>query len=155
MGIKLERLRNTPYTYNYLDGLRPESYVWQGSNGKLTSVKEVSEEAFHWLLQNTNAIGSGELRVVEDEAGKEAKEMIPDLEAYELNTHTREQIIKILNGTIPNLKKEVAKIENKDEISFWIDVAREIGIDSTSKQKILAEKINVPFDVLFDEDSEE
>lgn len=154
MGVKLERLRNIPYTYNYLDGLRPESYVWQGSTGKLTSIKEVSDEAFHWLLQNTNAILNGELRIVEDEQGKEAKEMIVDIEEYERNTHSREQIIKALNGSVPNLKKELSKIQNKDEVSFWIDVAKEMGIDSAVKQKALAEKIGVPYDILFADDEE-
>lgn len=154
MGIKLERLRNTPYTYNYLDGLKPESYVWQGSNGKLTSVKEVSEEAYHWLVQNTNAIEQGELKIVEDEAGLEAKEMIIDIESYEVNTHSREQIVKALSGTVANLNKELAKIKNRDELSFWVDVAKEIKLDSITKQKALANKMGVAVDALFDDDEE-
>jgi len=152
--IKLARYRNYPFTVNYStsDGFL-RTYEWAGSKGTYVDIKELPEEIVQYLIMNTVVFIDGELKIIEDsDTAKEAVENLP--EEYQNNGHAKEEIIALLNGTVKDLKAELDKIEDKGEISFFIDVAKEIKLDSKGKLRLLAEKINVPEDILFDDEDE-
>lgn len=151
MGIKLERLRNAPYEVNYNYGVRPERYVWNPSKGKLSTVVEVSDDCYMYLLQNSSCFRDGELRIIESEFASAEKDVI-DIEEYKANSHSREEVENLLKGNVNKLKAELDKIENPSEITYFVDVAKEIKIDKASVQKALADKIGTPVDVLFDDE---
>ena len=44
------------------------------------------------------------------------------------------------------------KKANIDEKRFFADVAVEMKLDSASKQKIIADAVGIPVDILFDEE---
>lgn len=156
MGIWLERHKVTDYTYNHKEGDRiVKTYYWNGVKGKFVDKKELTEEAFNALMQTSNAVQDGELRIVEDEVGKEALEFLPDVEDYKNNTHTREEVVKLLNGNINTLKKELSKITNKNELLFFADVCKQENIDSVSKQKAIAEAIGSSVEAVFNSVLEE
>ena len=156
MGIWLERHQTTDYTYNYKEGDRiVKTYYWNGVKGKLIDKKELTEEAFNALMQTSNAVQDGELRIVEDEAGKEAIEYISDVEDYKNNARTRDEIVKLLNGNVNALKKELAKVTNKNELLFFADVCKQEQIDSVSKQKAIADAIGSTVEAVFNSVLEE
>jgi hypothetical protein len=53
------------------------------------------------------------------------------------------------------MKTVLSKIENVQEKNFVIDIAKEIKLDSNSKLKFLSEWMNIPQDILFEEENEE
>lgn len=153
--IKLERLRPIPYFVNYNNNGRLEPYHWTGSKNGKRDIKEVPEYVVNWLLISSTCFKDGELAIVEDtKESKEIKENIADINDYENNTHSREEIVSLLTGNFPKMKSELGKITAIGEKQFVINTAKEIKLDSASKRKWLAEWMNVPEDILFDIDEE-
>lgn len=117
---------------------------------------KLPHEVVDWLLMNSVTFSEGELVIVED--SDEAKEIISnidDTEKYENNTHSREEIVKILEGNFMKMKSELGKITVLQEKQYVVDLAKEIKLDSSSKQKYLADWLDVPVDILFVDDNEE
>ena len=154
--IKVARYRNVPYVVNYnLNGM-PRTYTWAGSKNGKYEVKEIPEEVVNWLVMNSQCFNDGELVIVdESEDAKEIVDNIIEKEQYENNTHTKEEIIKILNSNYNTMVSKLEKITVNEEKRFVIDVAKEIKLDSVKKQKYLADWVGVPADILFTEDDEE
>lgn len=147
--INIGRLRPYPYKVNFDgNGLR-QQYVWSGSKGKVVDVKPVPEEVVNYLMISTNCFKNGSLKIMEDEDSKAVVDNIDDKEEYEVNTHTRQDIEKILTGNINKMKSELKKITNDQEKSFVCDVAKEINLDSASKRQFLSEWIGIEEEFLF------
>lgn len=151
--VKLARHRATDYYVNYpTNNGGFKSYVWSGSKGKRIDTKEVPLEVIDYLMVNSRCFKEGELRIVEDTPeAKEIIETIPEKEEYEMNSHTKEEVESLLSGNFNKMKSELTKITNKDEKKFFIEVAKEIKLDSNSKLKFLAEWYGVKQDILFEE----
>jgi hypothetical protein len=151
--IKIARYRTSPYIVNFLsNGGSTKSYSWTGSKGNKIDIKPIPEEVVDWLVMNSVCFRDGELAIIEDtEQAKEIVTNIDDVEEYKNNTHSKEQAIKILEGNINKMKAELKKVTNKGEMKFFIDVAKEINLDSSSKQSFLAEWFGVKKDILFGE----
>lgn len=147
--IKLGRYRMIPYTVRWEGRTMP--YEWAGMKGDRVDIKSVPEELIQYLEMSTSCFRDGELKIIEDtEEIKEMVENLPDKEEYLANTMSKEDIVKLLNGNYKKLENEL-KAMSKDSISNIIDIAKEIKLDSSAKQKILADAIKVPFDILFEE----
>lgn len=152
--VKIARLRNFPYTVNYTQSANGglKTYQWIGSKGNKYDIKEIPKEVVDWLMIASNCFKDGELKIIEDtEIAKEAVSNITEKEEYQNNTHTREEIIKILQGSLSKMKSELEKITVQAEKQYVLDVAKEIKLDVASKQKFIAEWIGAPVDILFDE----
>lgn len=152
--IKVARYRTSNYYVNYPTsngGIK--SYIWSGSKGKKVDIKPLPVEVVDYLTVNSLCFKNGDLKIVEDtKEAKELVEAIPEKEEYEANTHTREEVEKILTGNINKMKSELKKITNKDEKKFFIEVAKEINLDSNSKLKFLSDWYGVKQDILFEEE---
>lgn len=151
-GVKIARLRNFPYTVNFTVNGGLKTYQWAGSKGDKQDIKEIPNEVVDWLIMTSRCFKDGELKIIEDT--KESVEIvsnIDDIESYRNNCHTREEIIKILNGNFNKMKSELEKITVQSEKQYILDVAREIKLDVASKQKFVADWIGAPADILFDE----
>jgi hypothetical protein len=151
--IKVARYRNTPYIFNFNTNGGTKRYEWAGSKNGKYDIKQLSEEAVDWLLMNSTCFKRGELVILED--SEEAKEIINnlggDLENYSNNTHTREEVLQILQGHHKTMEKKLSEITVDSEKQFVIDVAREISADLASgKLKFLAEWMGTTQDILFD-----
>jgi len=154
--IKVARYRNVPYTVNYILNGSMKTYTWSGSKGNKYEVKEIPQEVVDWLVMNSQCFNDGELVIVEDsEEEKEIVDTIIEKEQYKNNTHSKEEIIKILNSSFNTMKSKLEKITVNEEKRFVVDVAKEIKLDSAQKQKYLADWIGVPVDILFGDDEEE
>lgn len=152
--IKLSRIRNYPYIVNFnsSEGFK-KTYEWSGSKDNKIDTKSIPEEVVQYLMMNTTTFTDGELKIVEDEDNTEAKEAIDNLnEEYKNNSHTKDEITKLLEGNFMKMKSEINKITNKQELNFIVDVAKEIKLDSNSKLAFLATTLNVPQDILFETD---
>lgn len=150
--VKVARLRNTPYTFNWVAGGMTKPYIWSGSKGNRLDIKELPVEAVDYLIMNSTCFSSGSLKIMEDTpVAKELVENIEDKEVYEANTHTREDLEKLINGNYKKLESELKKM-NKQEIQFTIEVAKEIKLDSSTKQKVLAEALGAPVELIFGEE---
>jgi hypothetical protein len=135
------------------DGIR-RVYEWAGSKNGKVDIKEVPEELVQYLMMNTIVFRDGELAIVEDTP--ETKEILENVEDdYKNNTHTRNEIVKLLEGNFMKMKSELKKITNKQELVYICEIAKEIRLDSNSKLQFLAELMKIPQDILFDNDSEE
>lgn len=151
MGVKLRRLRNAPYEINFNNGVQMEHYSFQPSKGKMCTEREVTDACYAYLLQNSQCFKDGDLQVV-DVPTKKLEEDIMDIKEYKANCHTREEVEKILAMTAKKMEVEIKKITNKDELAYIVDVAKEIKLDSVSKQKVLADAIGTSADILFEEE---
>ena len=152
--IKLARERKYPYIVNYIsDSGYKKAWEWAGSKNGQVDIKEIPEEVVEYLRMNTSTFDDGELKIIED--SEEAKEIVSNLgEGYENNVHSRDEIIKLLQGNFNKMKSEISKITDKQELVFICDIAKEIDLDSSIKLAYLAEVLKMPQDILFAKDSE-
>lgn len=134
---KLARLINTPYSVRY----EGKTYEWGGAKGGIITTKEVPEEVLNYLLGSTSVFQKGRLKIVEDDSQetKEAIENIPDKEGYEANTLSEKEIQDILKGNINKMKSELNKITSQSTKNFVLQIAKDIKIDSASKQTFIKE----------------
>lgn len=154
--IKVARYRTTPYFVNFQTNGGLKAYSWAGSKNNKVDTKNVPEEVIDWLLMNSVCFTEGELAIIEDsEEAKALVENIDDVEEYKNNTHSRDEAVKILEGTLNKMKSELKKITNKGEQKFFIEIAKEIKLDSSSKLSYLSEWYGVKKDILFPEPESE
>ncbi|MED2945354.1 hypothetical protein P4284_23905 [Bacillus swezeyi] len=144
--VKLARYRNTSYFVGYTGDGGLKQFTWSGSKNGKAEIKEVSRDVVDWLTMNSVCFDKGELVIVdEDDSTKELKESIVDAEAYSNNTHTKEEITKMIKtGNIAQMKNKLEKITVDSEKQFVIDVASEFSDDiPAGKLKALAEWMGV------------
>lgn len=134
--VILARYKNTDYTVNYEN----KRYLWHGSRGNIVSKKEVPLEVYEWLSMQTTALRKGELVLDKsNEKIEELKENIYEIEEYEANSISKEEIIKLLEGNFKKMEAGLSKIEADSTKRFVLDVAREIKLESAAKQKFIKE----------------
>ncbi|MFF3149206.1 hypothetical protein ACFVRU_47755 [Streptomyces sp. NPDC057927] len=126
--IKLERLRKAPYFVNYKTQQgNNKTYNWSGVRGKQRSITSVPREVYDWLTLESYCFRNGELVVAKDEPKKaEVEEFISDVEEYKNNSHSEDEIKKLLTGNINKMKSELNKITSDTEKRFVFDVMDEI-----------------------------
>jgi hypothetical protein len=151
--IKVARHRNSQYTVNYpTNNGGVKAFIWAGSKGTKIDTKELPPEVVEYLLLNSMCFKEGELKIVEDsEEALDVIESIEDVEEYRNNSHTKDEAIKLLEGNFNKLKSELNKVTSKQEKKFFVDVAKEIKLDSNSKLKFLSDWYGVSQDILFGE----
>jgi maltodextrin utilization protein YvdJ len=150
--IKLARYRNTSYFLKYDADGSNKQYTWAGSRGGKVDVKEVPKEVVEWLQMNSICFDKGELVIVDDnEETKEVKDGIVEIETYENNTHSKDEIEKLINGNFMKMKSALAKITVDSEKNFVIEVASEMKDDLTKgKIDFLSDWMGVDSSILFD-----
>jgi hypothetical protein len=150
--IKIARYRTTPYIVNFITNGGTKTYSWTGSKGNKVDIKSIPTEVVDWLVMNSACFREGELAIIEEtEVAKEIVSNIDDVEEYRNNTHSKEDAVKILEGNINKMKSELKKISHKGEKKFFIDVAKEIKLDSNAKLTFLSEWYGVKKDILFED----
>jgi hypothetical protein len=147
--VKVARYRSLPYKINFeVNGGGRKVYKWEGSTSKKKSIVELPQEVVEWLATSTRSFKDGELVIIED---TDTLELIDDIEEYRNNTHSREDIDKLMKRSTSVIKKELEKVTNSGEKRFIINVVKELNVDSASKRKVLAEWAGTSID-FFDED---
>lgn len=152
--IKVARYRAGDYTVNYDMNGRLLTYKWAGSKDNKVDIKEIPDYVVDWLMMSTTALKSGSLVIVPTEETKDLIDNIDNEDDFKNNIHTREEIVKILEGNFNKMKSELNKITEKSEKQFITDIAQEIKIDSASKREFLAKWIGVEVEMLFASDEE-
>jgi hypothetical protein len=166
--VTLVRKQTTPFTVNYpVDG-RLKNYIWNGTKGNLLNKKTVPFEVYEWLAQYTTTFHDGSLIIenADDEQIQEIKENIEDVEKIEQSVLTQKEIEEILTtGNHLTLKKKLNELVDglsdelaKNQKRYVVTVAREIGIDSSAKRKVLAEWADINpenSDLIFDKELRE
>lgn len=150
--ITLARYRNSDYIVRCeIDGVE-KRYTWKGSRGNVVDRKTVPTDVVEWLNLNTECFNKGALVVEGKDKDVEAlKEDFEDVDNYDNNTHTYEEIKKILTGHHMTMQKKLKDITVEDEKRFVVDVAKEIQDDlAGGKQKFIAEWYGSETDILFD-----
>ncbi len=150
--VKLARYRNTSYFVKYTGNGQERQYTWSGSKNGRPDIISVPRDVVDWLTMNTSCFDKGQLVILEDEVVvKEIKDTITEVAAYENNTHTKDEIEKLLGGNINKLKAELKKITVDSEKQFVIDVASDMKDDLTKgKLDALADWMGVSAEILFD-----
>lgn len=137
--VVLERHKASEYVVNYEN----KAYVWAGSKGKIISKKEVPYSVYEYLTMFTHCFKDGEL-IVQAKTEKEKEELLEDFyekDEYEANALKKDEVIKLLQGNLNKMKSELNKITSQTTKQFVIDVAKEIKIENSNKQKFLKEWI--------------
>lgn len=149
--VIVARYRPTDYIVNYTgnDGNK-KRYVWSGSKKDRVDKKPIPKYIIDDLTMTSNCFNDGELVIIDEKDKKSITEGIDDVEKYENNTNSKEDIVKTLNKSITQMKKDLKKITVNSEKQFVIQVAKEIELDSKGKLKFLAEWIGVKEELLFD-----
>ncbi|MGG2091247.1 hypothetical protein AB1283_00590 [Bacillus sp. S13(2024)] len=149
--IKVARYRTTPYVVNFITTSGTRTYSWLGSKGNKIDIKPIPTEVLDWLVMDSVCFRDGELVIIEEsEEAKEIVSNLDDVEEYKNNTHSKEEVIKILEGNFNKMKSELGKITNQSEKKFFIDTAKEINLDSNGKLTFLSEWYGVKKDILFE-----
>lgn len=170
-GVILQRKQPREFVINYPYGERGnKEYKFMGTRGDRIYEREVPMDVFEWLTQYTTTIKDGELIIKPEEVEKNEdvfyiREGIDNIEQIESSILTKEEIINILEkGNHNVLKKalkeltegkteEVAKTIRKE----FLEIAGDVGVDSSAKRKVLCDWLNVDFeisDVIFDKNIE-
>lgn len=111
--VKLARYRNTSYFVGYTGDGGLKQFTWSGSKNGKAEIKEVPRDVVDWLTMNSVCFDKGELVIVdEDDSTKQIKESIVDAEAYTNNTHTKEEISKMIKtGNIAQMKISLKRLQ--------------------------------------------
>lgn len=134
--VTLLRHRGTEYVVNYEN----KKYVWPPSKGNVVSKKDVPMDVYEWLTSYTTAFRFGELVLDKtNENIDELKEHIYEIEDYEVNSISKDEIKKILEGNFKKMESELNKIKLDSTKRFVLDVAKEIKIESAAKQRFIKE----------------
>lgn len=149
--IILERHRRRDYTVRF-EGKR---YFWASAKGNIISKVAVPREVYDYLAMSTNCFKNGELiisRDISEELKEELENEIYEKEEHLANSLTREDVEKILKGTIPNLKSNLEKITAPSTKQFVLDIAKELKITNVNKQKFIKEwyGTELPLEDLFE-----
>ena len=92
------------------------------------------------------------LVVVDEEGQKDKIEEVKDLigeDMVDKKVYTISEMKKLLKGSLANLKTELEQVD-KETLRQFITVAKEMKLDSSSKNKLMAELLGVPTDMLFE-----
>ena len=163
--VILIRKQATPFKVNYpIDG-RIKTYVWNGTRGKLLNKKSVPFEVYEWLSQYTTTFPEGCLIIdqTEDHEVNEIKGNIKNVDLAEKSVLTQEEIKEILTSgnhlalksKLKNITEDMPENIKNNQRRHIITVAREIGIDSSAKRRVLAEWANLDVensDLIFDKE---
>lgn len=134
--VTLLRHRGTEYVVNYEN----KKYVWPPSKGNIISKRDVPMDVYEWLTSYTTAFRFGELVLDKtNENIDELKELIYEIEDYEANSISKDEIKKILEGNFKKMESELNKIKLDSTKRFVLDVAKEIKIESAAKQRFIKE----------------
>ena len=134
--VTLLRHRGTEYVVNYEN----KKYVWPPSKGNIISKRDVPMDVYEWLTSSTTAFRFGELVLDKtNENIDELKEHIYEVEDYEANSISKDEIKKILEGNFKKMESELNKIKLDSTKRFVLDVAKEIKIESAAKQRFIKE----------------
>lgn len=161
--VVLIRKQSTPFKVNYpIDG-RIKPYVWNGTKGNILNKKAVPFEVYEWLAQYTTTFQEGCLIIEDagDEEIKEVKENIENADLAEKAVLTEGEVKKILNNgnhlvlksKLDNLIKDLPEEIVNNLKRYIVSIAREVGIDSSAKRKVLCNWANLNqenSDLLFD-----
>ena len=136
--VILERHKKREYIV-WHEGKR---YFWAAAKGSIISKVPVPRATYDYLAMSTNCFKNGELligQVNSPELVEELKEEIFEKEEQEANSLTREEVEKMLKGSIPAMKEGLEKITSETTKVFVMDIAKEIKINNATKQKALKE----------------
>lgn len=151
MAIRLERLQTTPYKVNYK---QPNgvliTYSWQGAKDYAKSIVEVDDTVYEWLKYNTSCFQKKKLVVVDEEQKKDMENVLTE-EELQTPVYSLEEIKNFLNGTSKELKAVVDTLSD-DQVTEFINVAKQIKLDSSTKRNVLAKKIKMPVEIVFAEE---
>ena len=142
--VTLLRHRGTEYVVNYEN----KKYVWPPSKGNIISKRDVPMDVYEWLTSYTTAFRFGELVLDKtNENIDELKEHIYEIEDYEANSISKDEIKKILEGNFKKMESELNKIKLDSTKRFVLDVAKEIKIESAAKQRFIKEWLGTEFTI--------
>lgn len=151
MSVKLERLQTTPYGVSYK---QPNgnliTYTWSGAKDYARCIVEVDDIVYEWLKYNTTCFQKKKLVVVDKEQKKDMEYVLTE-EEINTPTYALEDIKKFLNGSVKELKTVVEEL-TEDQVSEFINVAKQIKLDSSSKRAVLAKKLKLPVEIIFGEE---
>jgi len=130
---KVARNRSFEFTVNCPITKKETKFL--GSRNGFTDVKDIPEETFNWLMASTTTFKDGELALVEEDGLVELKKATyeEEFESIKANTHTRDEIVKILNGNTNAMKKQLESITIPEEKRFVVEIAKDIKLDSVAK----------------------
>ena len=102
---------------------------------------------------------NGELTILEVDKNEEAKEYVENMlekEKYEANSMSKEELITLLTGNYKKMEKELNKITSQSTKDFVVSIAKEIGLDSATKQSFIKEWLGseLSTEELFSKDEE-
>lgn len=152
--VKLVRLRKTDYTVRYNNGIKDIIYKWVGAKpNKKPFALSIPREVFDHLNLGTTAISTGALVIADDTPAKEELlEEVQNLDEAIANSHSYEEIVKLVKGNMQVMKKELSLVTARQEKIFIKSIAEKINDEEGLNNKKL-EFINQWFEM--NDDTEE
>lgn len=153
--IILERHKKRDYTV-WFD---KKKYFWASAKGNIVSKVNVPREVYDYLAMSTNCFKNGELILAKATSPELTEELVDEIferEQQEANSLTREEVEKILKGTVKAMEEELSKITSDTTKTFVLDVAKEIKMSNANKQKFIRDWIGTEISIedLFEVDAE-
>lgn len=148
--VILQRKQPVDFIINYPYGEHGnKEYRFMGTKNNKIFERPIPMEVFDWLVQNTTTISHGELIIkpTENEDINYVRESIEDIEAIEKSVHTFDEIKAILEDgnhnklkkALNDLLKDVPEKMQREVKNNVVNIAAEVGIDSSAKRKVICE----------------
>lgn len=138
--VKLERWKNYDYVVNMKDEFNRDIRItWLGAKLNKPTVVAVEQNVYDYLTHYTTTFESGELVVSKDQENyEEVKSRILDVEAYEANAKSKEELIDLLKkANLKKLEAELNKITDNTAKMFTYSVFQDI------KEELVGSKIDI------------
>ena len=147
--IKVINKRSTGYTVSLPSG---EYYEWLPAVNDLYDEQELEFKNVQILHMRSSTFRDGYL-VVDDEEAR--KRLGLEKEEIKVFTMSKDEIEKMLKGTMAAIKKLDNYKENKSLISEVVNVAKELKLQNVNKLNYLSELSGVPVELLTEFNDEE
>lgn len=141
--IKLERWKNYDYVVNMKDEFNRDIRItWLAAKLNKPTVVSVEQNVYDYLTHYTTTFESGELVVAKDQENyEEVKSQILDVEAYEANAKSKEELIDLLKkANLKKLEAELNKITDNTAKMFTYSVFQDIKEELVGSKIELVEK---------------
>lgn len=137
-NIILERHKSNSYTVIHPETKR--KYTWAGCKGSRVGSRAIPEEVYNYLADFTTCFSKGELIISpKNSEVEELKNELTDIEEYENNAMSKDDVIALLKGNMKKMEAELNKVTSATTKKFVMEVAKEIKLENSSKQKFLKE----------------
>lgn len=147
--ISVVNKRKNPYTASIRNG---EYYEWLPASDEFEDSIDLPFRDVQYLHTVSATFKEGYLFIDNDEA---RKRLGLEKESIKVNQLSRKDIESALKSNMGQFKKTFGLIQNKSLLRDVVEIAKEIGVDNTTKLQYLSDISGIPMEIILDNGDKE